>query len=151
MSSSPLDPQSHQPAPKRHRGGQPGNQNARKHGLYVEKREESTTLRIARPDFMSIKDEIKMFRTFIHNFGVINLVPENFRDGLTADNLRAFSIAVGSLTRMVKTEIYLEENVVKSELKALDESMDQPLASLPGGSGDAVCGTLMPSSGSSKP
>ncbi len=92
------------PEIKRCRGGQPGNQNARKHGYYssVLTREDRAKLKEA-SDIVGLDDEIALLRARLKS--VIEHDP---------DNIRLISQAASTLARLMRTNHKLGFNKTES-------------------------------------
>ena len=135
------------PNPPRTRGGQPGNTNALKHGLYARLFRASELARLADVKPTSLQEEIDMFRL------IIRRLIDHSRDlGDLQDEMRyivVLSHALGELTRMVKVQQILPRSSAAidafeqalAEINQEWEAMAQETASV---GNAAVHGTLEP-------
>jgi hypothetical protein len=96
--------------PKHKRGGQPGNQNARKHGFYsrVLDAEQKRNLKYA-ASLKGIDEEIALLR--VELISVVEHDP---------DNIRLISQAAGLLSRLLRTRKILGQNVEFSMQQAAE-------------------------------
>jgi len=92
-------------APKRKRGGQPGNSNALKYGFYARKYKPADLLDIDACQFTGVKDEILMMRIYIRRVIELSNDIDNLPEAVNL--LRVLSLASMSLTRLLKTQQFL--------------------------------------------
>ena len=101
------------PRKKNTRGGQPGNQNARKHGFYSKVLDEAEQLDLELATGVEgIDDEIALLRVKIKS--ILENDPENIRLIMEATN---------TLARLVKTRY----NITKEQKKGLKEAIGNVL------------------------
>jgi len=103
----------HMPREKREKGGQPGNQNARKHGFYSKVLDEAEQLDFELATGVEgIDDEIALLRVKIKS--ILENDPENIRLIMQATN---------TLAGLVKTRY----NIAKEQRKGLKEAIGNVL------------------------
>lgn len=99
----------HQPttpaAPRRRRGGQPGNLNALKHGFYASRFRQAELTALETSHFTGLADEIALLRLYIRR--VIELGASHDDLDASLNLLRNLCLAGTTLTRMIKTDHYL--------------------------------------------
>lgn len=93
---------------KRKRGGQVGNRNAVKHGFYSEQFKEAERLILSQVENIDLSSEIELLRVEIRRYleaetQALNKIDYEAR----LMSLRTVSLAVASLTRMVRMQIIL--------------------------------------------
>ena len=89
----------------RRRGGQPGNNNARKHGFYASHLPQSDRRALATSKFSGLTEEIALMRASIRRIVSLTPPPDDFYANL--DWLRTLCLATTALTRMVRTDAQL--------------------------------------------
>ena len=113
------------PLPKRKRGGQPGNANARKHGLYTRsfRRLEAARLEAALPG--GLKDEVSLLRVLVLRTMLFlkDNPPETSKEQLSA--LRQVTQAVARLQHLTRFR-QATHNVDATLEKLLDELKHLP-------------------------
>jgi hypothetical protein len=115
----------------RRRGGQPGNQNARKHGFYASHYPVSTQSE-ENPPTIDLQAEIDLIRASIQR--VISLgEPHTYHEAI--DYLRALSLAVTALSRLVRTHYFVHPaNDPRDELtRDIRQALKEVYASLVAG------------------
>jgi hypothetical protein len=90
-------------SPKRRRGGQTGNQNARKHGYYSS-RYPASAQDEGNPLSIDLQAEIDLIRASIQRVIALG-EPQTYREAV--DYLRALSLAATALSRLVRTHRYV--------------------------------------------
>ena len=108
------------PSSSRRRGGQPGNQNALKHGFYSRYFNTVDRQDLENYSFSGLHDEIVLVRIYIRNLVEMATHPDCPYDALVI--LRALSAACSNLTRLLKTQKLVFE---KSEESSLREMLDR--------------------------
>jgi hypothetical protein len=88
---------------QRRRGGQPGNQNALKHGVYAASRPALPSSE-GDPLSLDLQNEIVLIRQSIQRILALG-EPQTFRQAV--DFLRALTLAADALARLVRTHHYL--------------------------------------------
>jgi hypothetical protein len=89
--------------PPRHRGGQPGNQNARKHGFYSRSLTPTDIQDLAdTADPSHLDDEISVMRVLLRD--LLTRTPEAQNLLQTCELVRAAALLASSITRLVKTQ-----------------------------------------------
>ena len=98
------------PAPlaKRHRGGQPGNINALKHGFYTRRFNPSDLAGVESTDYNGLFEEIAIIRLYARR--LIELDDESADISQVANILRILCLASLTITRLVKTSQFLQLN-----------------------------------------
>jgi hypothetical protein len=102
MPDHPLAP----PPPRRLRGAPLNNLNALKHGFYARKFRQTDLVDLAESKFKGLNEEITMLRVFMR--GVIEQSSSAISLSESIEVLRVLSLAAASLTRMARTQKYLE-------------------------------------------
>jgi hypothetical protein len=92
--------------PKRHRGGQPGNINALKHGFYTRRFAQADLAGVESIDFNGLLDEIAIIRLYARR--LIELDNQSDDISQVADILRILCLASLTITRLVKTSRFLQ-------------------------------------------
>jgi hypothetical protein len=124
---------------KRRRGGQPGNQNALKHGFYAAQKP-AFVLSEAGSFALDLQTEIALIRQSMQRVLTLG-EPQTYREAV--EYLRALSLASTVLTRLVRTHAFLYPapdprdeltnsiNQALSEISALIEAGEFPIPRLP--------------------
>jgi hypothetical protein len=86
----------------RHRGAQPGNQNALKHGFYAAKFTEADRQDADTFDYTGLVDEVMLLRVFIRRVVEQSSTVTDVDDTLRI--LRALSLASASITRLMRVQ-----------------------------------------------
>jgi len=113
------------PLPKRHRGGQPGNINALKHGFYTRRFSQTDLAGVESTDYNGLMDEIAIIRLYARR--LIELDDESSDISQVTNILRILCLASLTITRLVKTSQFLQVNrdTSSSDLhKALEQLTD---------------------------
>ncbi len=136
------------PAPlsNRHRGGQPGNINALKHGFYTRRFNPTDLAGVESTDSNGLLEEIAIIRLYARR--LIELDDQSTNITQVANILRILCLASLTITRLVKTSQFLQVNgnTAESDLhKALEQitillNLDQDQPS----SGDNVASPQLP-------
>ena len=115
------------PFPKRHRGGQPGNINALKHGFYTRRFTQTDLAAVQSTDYNGLMDEIAIIRLYTRR--LIELDDQPGTIDQVANILRTLCLASLTITRLVKTSRYLQLNgdAGKSELDRAIEHLTNVL------------------------
>jgi hypothetical protein len=92
--------------PKRHRGGQPGNINALKHGFYTRRFNQSDLAGVESTDYNGLMDEIAIIRLYTRR--LIELDDQSDDISQVANILRILCLASITITRLVKTSQFLQ-------------------------------------------
>lgn len=104
--SSPPDPLPVSPSPPpRRRGAQPGNKNALKHGYYAGRFHRADLKAYRSHRFAGLTEEIALLRLYIRRIVDLGVEDQHFFESINL--LRALSLAVTSLDRLVKTQAHL--------------------------------------------
>ena len=120
------------PLPKRHRGGQPGNINALKHGFYTRRFNQTDLAGVESTDYNGLMEEIAIIRLYARR--LIELDDQSTNITQVSNILRILCLASLTITRLVKTSQFLQVNgnTSASDLhKALEEithllNLDKP-------------------------
>jgi hypothetical protein len=96
------------PIPKRHRGGQPGNVNALKHGFYTRRFTQAQLAGVEFTDYNGLVEEITILRLYARR--LIELDDQTTDLSQVANILRLLCLASLTITRLVKTSQFLQEN-----------------------------------------
>jgi hypothetical protein len=110
------------PEKPRRRGAPPGNQNALKHGFYSARFNKSELKDYNSADFTGLAQEIALLRLYIRR--VVDLGVTSNGLSLSIDLLRALSLAVTSLTRLLKAQSLLsniDADITQSILEVYEE------------------------------
>jgi hypothetical protein len=114
-------------ASPRRRGGQPGNRNALKHGFYSTRFNKTELKAYDSADFTGLAQEIALLRLYIRR--VVDLGVGSDGLALSIDLLRALSLAVTSLTRLLKAQSLLsniDDEITQGILEAYQELVKIP-------------------------
>ncbi len=110
------------PPSSRHKGGQPGNNNALKHGFYTRRFRKRDLSGVESINLKNLAEEIALIRIFTRR-----MVEESVQDPDYYDNisvLRAICLASGTITRVIKTQSFLAND--RSDFFAsVDEAIRQ--------------------------
>ena len=87
---------------KKKRGGQPGNNNALKHGFYASRFTPTDRQDLEDYDFTGLVDEVILLRVYIRRIIEQSANLTKLEDSLTV--LRALSIASTTITRLLRTQ-----------------------------------------------
>ena len=101
--------------PKRHRGGQPGNTNALKHGLCSRRINPADLYRLGANPGYANDQQIAQLRLYLRDLLERGTQVEDFSESLTL--LKNINIASGVLTRFIRQRT--KTNAPPSELQAL--------------------------------
>lgn len=101
MSENPIIDPSSSDAPRK-KGGQPGNQNALKHGLYIREGYLSNLSPVDRANLCNCKDIIEHFKQYMEHLFAIGLQSKDLAE--VNETLRSMSIASMALTRLIHTQ-----------------------------------------------
>lgn len=101
------------PHPKRSRGGQPGNKNAYKHGLYAQSSIPSGFIDPSRSDEISLVAEIELLRILIAK--ATQLAHQSQSIAEINACLRSISFAAANLNRLMRTQNLLNTITEKDE------------------------------------
>lgn len=96
------------PSPKRHRGGQPGNINALKHGFYTRRFNPTDLADVESTDYHSLMEEIAIIRLYARR--LIELDNPSADVSQVANILRILCLASITITRLVKTSQFLQSD-----------------------------------------
>ena len=94
------------PSPKRHRGGQPGNINALKHGFYTRRFTQTQLAGVESTDYNGLMEEIAIIRLYARR--LIELDNQSANISQVANILRILCLASITITRLVKTSQFLQ-------------------------------------------
>jgi hypothetical protein len=94
------------PIANRHRGGQPGNTNALKHGFYTRRFSHSDLAGVESIDKNGLLDEIAIIRLYARR--LIELDERSSDISQVANILRILCLASLTITRLVKTSQFLQ-------------------------------------------
>lgn len=95
-------------SPKRHRGGQPGNINALKHGFYTRRFTPTDLAGVESTDSNSLMEEIAIIRLYARR--LIELDDQSRNITQVANILRILCLASLTITRLVKTSRFLQSD-----------------------------------------
>lgn len=102
----PVEETGSAPGPKtRRRGGQPGNKNAFKHGFYTANFKKADQKAFDGWQFSGLAEEIALLRVYIRRVVELGVSVDHLPQSI--DLLRALSLAVTSLNRLVKTQAFI--------------------------------------------
>ncbi len=93
------------PSVKRHRGAQPGNINALKHGFYTRRFTPNDLAGVESTDYNSLMEEIAIIRLYARR--LIELDNQSADITQVSDTLRILCLASITITRLVKTSQFL--------------------------------------------
>jgi hypothetical protein len=96
------------PLTKRHRGGQPGNLNALKHGFYTRRFNPTDLAGVESTDYNGLLEEIAIIRLYARR--LIELDDQSTNITQVANTLRILCLASLTITRLVKTSQFLQVN-----------------------------------------
>jgi len=96
------------PSPKRHRGGQPGNINALKHGFYTRRFNQNDLAGVESTDYHGLMEEIAIIRLYARR--LIELENQSADITQVANILRTLCLASITITRLVKTSQFLQSS-----------------------------------------
>ncbi|OGN90597.1 MAG: hypothetical protein A2Y88_06260 [Chloroflexi bacterium RBG_13_48_10] len=96
----------HNPSQKRHRGGQPGNVNALKHGFYTRRFTHTDLAGVESIDYNGLIEEITIIRLYARR--LIELDTQSADISQVANILRILCLASLTITRLVKTSQFLQ-------------------------------------------
>jgi len=96
------------PSPKRHRGGQPGNINALKHGFYTRRFSQTDLAGVESTDYNGLMEEIAIIRLYARR--LIELDNPSADISQVANILRILCLASITITRLVKTSQFLQSS-----------------------------------------
>ena len=116
------------PPVRRLRGAPLNNLNALKHGFYARKFRQADLVDLAESDFKGLNEEMTMLRVFMR--GVIE--QSSSASGLTQsiEILRVLSLAAASLTRMARTQKYLDSGGPGHYEQLLNQAIAETVAEL---------------------
>jgi hypothetical protein len=103
----------HIPSQKRHRGGQPGNVNALKHGFYTRRFTHTDLAGVESIDYNGLIEEITIIRLYARR--LIELDNQSADISQVADILRILCLASLTITRLVKTSQFLRSDTSSTE------------------------------------
>jgi hypothetical protein len=113
---------------RRRRGGQPGNTNALKHGFYARHLPLEDTAGLDDLPLDTLADEITLLRILIRRVAEKSAAGETPEKSI--EHLRVVGLAMFSLTRLMRTQIYMRANrPVKIPLEYLQPDLDPDLQS----------------------
>ncbi len=125
QSSSHPEPLDRPASVKRPRGGQPGNHNAQKHGLYLHGRAIYNTNPIERAQLFDLREIVKQFKEYME---------VNYKKGLKAETLaevnetmRSLSLAAMALTRLMNTHDEKDPSYVDSNFNLRQKKPEQQI------------------------
>jgi hypothetical protein len=127
LTGGPIDAQNIADKEEReHRRGAPiGNTNAVKHGYYARKLRETDADELKEFIFRGVREEALILRYFIRRVVELSTTQEDF--GSAVSQLRAISLAITSLARLLRTERILAD---KEEEHPIAQAMDRILVQL---------------------
>lgn len=96
------------PSPKRHRGAQPGNINALKHGFYTRRFNQTDLADLESTDYHGLMEEIAIIRLYARR--LIELENQSTDITQVANILRILCLASLTITRLVKTSQFLQSS-----------------------------------------
>jgi hypothetical protein len=106
----------------RRRGAPKGNHNAVKHGFYARQFNQQETSDLSSTEPLALQDEILMLRVFMRR------IIERSSEAVTlADNLevvRVLSLATFSLTRLIRTQLFIAHEGESDFTKAIRTAID---------------------------
>jgi hypothetical protein len=112
------------PAPvKRKRGGQPGNNNAFKHGYYSKTFQTAEKTDLETTDSVHLTDEINMLRVFMRRVIEQSESADNLTESLYT--LRTLSLASSTVNRLIKTQSINALRESGDAYKKIFESMNE--------------------------
>ena len=120
----PEDP----PKPRRLRGAPLNNLNALKHGFYARKFRPADLVDLAESNFKGLEEEMTMLRVYMRS--VIEKSPSAASLAESIEILRILSLASTSLTRMARTQKYLESGGPDRFQLLLDQAITETLEEL---------------------
>ena len=109
--------------PHKRRGGQSGNQNALKHGFYSRQFKQQETTDLTRLQPTALQDEILMLRVFMRRIVELSSEAVTLSDNL--EIVRVLSLATLSLTRLIRTQLWITNTTDDEWTKALKQSIQE--------------------------
>ena len=110
------------PTTPRHRGAPRGNANALKHGYYTTRFKRADEKAYQSFDFAGLTEEIALLRLYIRRVVELGAATDELHESINL--LRALSLALASLNRLVKTQVLLagsDDEISIAIRQALDE------------------------------
>ena len=95
-------------SPKRHRGGQPGNINALKHGFYTRRFTQNDLAGVESTDYNGLMEEIAIIRLYARRLIELDNLSADISQ--VTDILRVLCLASITITRLVKTSQVLQSS-----------------------------------------
>jgi hypothetical protein len=116
-----------QPKPPRRRGGQPGNCNAVKHGLYIDGSRLRNTTPVEQAVLFDVNDIITAIKDYMRYTYETGLNTKNLTE--INETMRSLSLAAMGLTRLINAHslhinTYLPENLKKREKSSVQALLD---------------------------
>jgi hypothetical protein len=107
----------------RQRGGQPGNLNARKHGFYSSKFKKTDLAAFETSQFSGLSEEITFLRLYIRHFIAQSLQVDDVYQ--QSEILRVLSLALSTLSRLVKIDALLSSSSGGEYSAALEQALKE--------------------------
>ena len=124
LQNTPSDPQ-----PPRKAGAPPGNTNALKHGFYSRRFKRIDLTDLENHSFSGLQDEITMLRVYTRRVIELSTGLDNLPDAVSL--LRVLSMAMISLSRLMRTQHLLGGDRGDEISLALDQALEQLSTELP--------------------
>jgi hypothetical protein len=116
------------PTPPRRRGAPPGNHNALKHGFYTTRFKKADLTAYQTAEFTGLAEEIALLRIYIRRVVELGVGVDQLAQSI--NTLRALSLAIACLNRLVKTQVLLASSDDEISI-AIREVLDELTNTLP--------------------